>query len=211
MLPNKNDADGLDTAIAHSDQDFWLPFVEQLRSSGRIADEEADALSRLPGRHISVAANKPVLTRREPAIAIVVSGLTAHCIFTSAGERQITALHITGDACNLSTIAAPDPQAELVALTDSALFLVPRASIEQVADRYPNLVRAFWSYCTRQMLLLQEWALSLGRYDARQSMARLICEMAARHGRFVKIVRQRSRGRLLRSILAKPLALPRST
>jgi CRP-like cAMP-binding protein len=96
------------------------------------------------------------------------------------GRRQITALHIAGDMCDLNSLVMPEADWALQALSPTAILRIPHAQMLEVARSYPNIAEAFWRDCSADASILSEWLINVGRRDARSRLAHLLCEMAIR-------------------------------
>jgi len=111
---------------------------------------------------------------------LIVAGVVGRFDQSSDGKRQITAMHIPGDMCDLHSVVQPVPTSALQALSVATILRVPHAAIRAAAKRYPALAEAFWRDCTVDAAILSEWVVNVGRRDAKTRVAHLICEMAVR-------------------------------
>lgn len=114
-------------------------------------------------------------------IHIVASGLVCSFEQTRDGRRQITALHIHGDATNLPTLMLAEAACEVNALSDSMIVTVSRADLLALVTTSPAIAMALWRDCALDACVLAKWAVNLGRKSARARLAHLFCEMACRY------------------------------
>jgi CRP-like cAMP-binding protein len=112
---------------------------------------------------------------------IVVEGLVGRFEQTIEGERQITALHLPGDAADLHSVVQPKARCALQALTTSTILKVPHLALREVAARHQAIAEAFWRDCVVDATILSQWVMNVGRRNARTRIAHLICEMAVRY------------------------------
>lgn len=96
------------------------------------------------------------------------------------GARQITAIYIPGDMCDLHSVAAPITGWGLTSLTISTILQVSHSDLEEVARAYPNLAMAFWRDTVLDASILAKWIANVGRRDARARVAHLLCELGIR-------------------------------
>ncbi|MBB5716521.1 Crp/Fnr family transcriptional regulator [Sphingomonas aerophila] len=160
-------------------------FVEQLERLGPLSEPERQTLRSLPGRFLDAPANLDFadgISSSSERILVVVDGLLASCYDTVEGERQLTALHVPGDLCDLNTLILASGPLCLTALAPSRVFAVARGAFIDAMQRHPGLIGIFWRYSSSRVLILNERIVSLGSRDARQSLCHLICELAVRQG-----------------------------
>ena len=158
------------------------PFLERLLTRSVLTAEERCAVLDLPTRADQVSANRDFvhLDQTLQHSCIVVKGLVGRFGQTSQGARQITALHIAGDAPDLHSVVQPKAGSALQALTTTTIVRVPHAALRAVAARYPAIAEAFWRDSVVDAAVLSQWVVNVGRRDARTRMAHLLCEMASR-------------------------------
>lgn len=160
-------------------------FLDRLTSRSVLTEEEQQAVLNLPGHAEQVRANADfvLLGDRVDYACLIVAGLAGRFDQSAEGKRQITAMHIPGDMCDLHSVVQPIPSSALQALSVTTILRVPHASIKAAAGRYPALAEALWRDCMVDAAILSEWVVNVGRRDAKTRVAHLICEMAARlHG-----------------------------
>jgi CRP-like cAMP-binding protein len=160
-------------------------FVEQLRRLGPLSEAEEQALRSLPGRYVDVPANldfSESISSSSERILVLVEGLLASCYDTEEGERQLTALHVPGDLCDLNSLVLASKPMCLTALAPSRVYAVARGAFTDAMQRHPGLIGILWRYSSSRVLILNERVVSLGSRDARQSLCHLFCELAVRQG-----------------------------
>lgn len=158
-------------------------FLEKLTGRSVLSDAERQAILGLPGWPVQVRTNRDFvrLGERVDHASLVVEGLVGCFGQNRDGGRQITALHIDGDMVNLNSVVAPDATSALQALAVTTVIQVPHAALQEVASRYPAIAEAFWREAVADAAILAEWAVNVGRRDARSRTAHLLCEMACRY------------------------------
>lgn len=157
-------------------------FVDRLRRSSRLTDDEADALLALRGNTSVARANVDIVSPGEVTdhACLVLDGLAGRFGMVVDGRRQITALYIAGDMCDLHSLVAPEAGWAIQALSPTAILRVPHRQLMELAGRFPNLAMAFWRDCSVDASILSQWVVNVGRRDARSSLAHLLCEMGLR-------------------------------
>lgn len=159
----------------------WL---RRLMLRSELSERDAELVLSLPGTFRSTAAGRDFvrLGERVAASCIISRGLAARFGQNRDGLRQLTAVHLPGDAADLHSAVLPESESALTALSDVTIYQVPHEAVHQAAQASPALARAFWRDCTVDASIAGEWLLSLGRRDASSRLAHLFCEMALRSG-----------------------------
>ncbi len=157
-------------------------WITRLLLRSELAPDEIAALADLPVEHLRFEANRDFVRLGEHTThaCVIVRGLAARFDQTASGARQITALHVAGDAADLHSVPLPRSAGALQALTPTEIARVPHAAIRELLARFPAIGMAFWRDCMVDAAILSKWALNIGRASARQRMAHLLCEMAVR-------------------------------
>lgn len=158
------------------------PFLDRLTSRSVLTAEEQQAVLNLSGQAEQVTANRDFvpLGKRVDHACLIVAGIVGRFDQNGEGTRQITAMHIPGDMCDLHSVVQPMATSALQALSVATILRIPHAAIRGVASRYPALAEAFWRDCMVDAAILAEWVVNVGRRDAKTRVAHLLCEMATR-------------------------------
>jgi CRP-like cAMP-binding protein len=157
-------------------------FLARLTKRSMLSAQEQQAVLGLPGHAEQVRANHDFvrLGQRVDTSCLVVAGIVGRFTQSREGARQITALHIPGDMCDLHSVVQPVPTSALQALSIATIVRVPHAAIRAIAAEYPAVAEAFWRDCEVDAAILAEWVVNVGRRDGRTRIAHLLCEMATR-------------------------------
>lgn len=158
------------------------PYLARLTSRSVLTDEEQQAVLNLPGHAEQVQPNHDFvpLGDVEDHVSLIVAGIVGRFDQSSDGARQITAMHIAGDVCNLHSVVQPLATSALQALSVATILRIPHVAIRAAAAHYPALAEALWRDCTVDAAILAEWVVNVGRRDAKTRIAHLLCEMASR-------------------------------
>lgn len=158
------------------------PFLNRLTSRSVLTEEEQQAVLNLPGYAEQVQPNRDFVPLGDVAdhVSLIVAGIAGRFDQSSDGVRQITAMHIPGDVCNLHSVVQPLATSALQALSVATILRISHVEIRAAAARYPALAEALWRDCTVDAAILAEWLVNVGRRDAKTRVAHLLCEMAIR-------------------------------
>lgn len=157
-------------------------FVDRLAERTPLGEDEIRAFRSLEGQTSLARANVDIVTPGESTTyaCLIVEGLAGRFGQVIDGRRQITALHIAGDMCDLHSVVLPKVSWALQALSSTVILRIKHRDILQVAEDFPRVAQAFWRDCAVDASILSQWVVNLGRRDAPARMAHLLCEMAVR-------------------------------
>jgi CRP-like cAMP-binding protein len=178
----QDEQDGQVSGLKHL-SDLGL-FVQRLLARSRLTEEEQHAIMALPTHEIEVGARQDFVSLGEETdyCCYIASGLVARVGQVKNGSRQTTALHIPGDMADLHSAVRPIGIGGLTALTDTLILRVPHAAVRTLGRDFPAIAEAFWRDCILDGAILMQWAVNLGRKDARSRLAHILCELAIRYG-----------------------------
>ena len=116
-----------------------------------------------------------------PTVAhVLLDGHTYRYRLLHDGRRQITAVLVPGEICDLEAVMWGRADYSVGALTKCVLGEIPA---EQVADPValrPEMGRALWRRVLRDEAISREWLVSMGRRSALERVAHLLCELRVR-------------------------------
>jgi len=166
-----------------SSQDIIAPFIRRLQRRTLLASAELSALMAMDGTVREVPAHRDFVAPGQhlSQACLIVEGLVGRFGQARDGSRQISALYIAGDMPDLHSAVLPKARAALHALTPTRILQVPHAQIADLVGRFPGIAEAFWRDCTVDADIATQWLFSIGRRNARASVAHLLCEMAWRY------------------------------
>lgn len=96
------------------------------------------------------------------------------------GRRQITAVRVPGDACDLDAVMRGRADCGVVALTACVVGVVPTEHLADAAALDPAMRRSVWRRLLREQAIGREWLIGMGRRTALERIAHLICELRVR-------------------------------
>ena len=159
-------------------------FLDRLKMRSILTAEEQSAVLDLPGKAEQVQPNHDFVELGEHVdhACLMIAGLAGRFHDNGDGVRQITAVHIPGDMCDLHSVVEPTATSALQSLSVATILRVPHSAIRSVAAQYPAVAEALWRDCVVDAGILCEWVINVGRRTATMRIAHLLCEMANRLG-----------------------------
>jgi CRP-like cAMP-binding protein len=156
--------------------------VEKFERRAALDDSDCNALRSLPHRVQNYEPGRYVV--REGAhvdeSALILSGLAFRHKITADGGRQIVSIHVPGDFVDLEGSLLQIADHNVQALTRCEIARIPSRDIVALIDGHPRVARAMWIDTLVDGSIFREWIMNVGRRDARQRLAHLLCEFARR-------------------------------
>jgi CRP-like cAMP-binding protein len=168
--------------VPHRIRPSLQSFVDRLNRRSVLTAEEQQAVLDMTGHAEQVDANRDFVRAGERVehSCLVVAGLAVRFDQGADGGRQITAVHLPGDMCDLRSAVLPESTSSMRALSTSTIIRVPHTALRSASARYPAIAEAFWRDCMVDASIVTEWLANIGRRDARKRVAHLLCELAVR-------------------------------
>jgi len=112
--------------------------------------------------------------------SLVISGFCARYRDLSDGRRQYTQINIPGDFIDLHGFVLKRVDHGVRALTDCLIAEAPHNRLRTLTELHPHLARLLWLETVVDAAMHREWLLALGRQEALERAALLVCEIYAR-------------------------------
>lgn len=153
-------------------------FLQRLLHAAELSGEEIGALEELCRQPRDIAAKKYLSRDGDEMVSfpVVLSGWAARYQILRNGARQITRLLLPGDAFYFDS--SPDEMAieDVVTLSQCRIVNILHSDMQRAIDRYPAIGEALRSYGCMENAVLSSWVVNIGRRDALERMAHLLCE-----------------------------------
>jgi CRP-like cAMP-binding protein len=156
--------------------------LQKFERRAPLNDGDRNALLELPFRLQKVEAGRYIVREGSTArtCALIISGFAVRQKGTPDGSRQIVSVHIPGDFVDLEGALLSTADHNVQALTRCELALVPVEAILALVAEHPMIAKAMWVDTLVDGSIYREWVLNVGRRDARERIAHLLCEFARR-------------------------------
>ena len=158
------------------------PVTCELPRTGRLSDLKRHVLedTSLAVREFRSGQN---LTREADLLAhcpLLLDGFACCYKLLEDGRRQIIALHLPTELCNLSTLLLGHLAHGIGTLTPARVAFVPHATILAWIGDHPDRMQALWRATLVDTAISHEWIVNTGRRTAYQRTAHLLCEFLTR-------------------------------
>lgn len=154
------------------------PFLQRLMHAAELAPPEIEALKELCRQPRDIAAKKYLARDGDEIVSfpVVLIGWAARYKILRNGARQITRLLLPGDAFYFDS--SPDGTAieEVVTLGPCRIVHILHSDMARAIERFPVIGEAMRGYGCMENAVLSSWVVNIGRRDALERMAHLLCE-----------------------------------
>ena len=165
-----------------SDEHPLSGFVRDLTAQVRLSADDMAAVLELPFRLRRVDPGTYLV--REGSVpaqcALLVEGFAFRQKMTGEGARQIMAVCIPGDAVDLQNMFLDISDHAVQMLTRGTVADIPREALQEIVLTRPTIGRGVIQLTLIEASILREWVVNVGRRDARERIAHLLCEFAVR-------------------------------
>lgn len=117
---------------------------------------------------------------RPDRVHLILKGWACRYKILKNGKRQITALLLPGDFCDLHVGMLDQMDHSIASLCATTFAYVDRTQFVELTRTRPAILRALWWATLVDEGVLRSWIVSLGVRSARERVAHLICELRER-------------------------------
>lgn len=157
-------------------------FIEKLKRLAPLDEQDVRSLSDAMSPRQTFPRGRDIIREgdRPGPVIVVLDGWTCRYKILPGGARQIVALMMPGDACDLHAglLAAMDHSIQ--SLTAATIATISRSAMEAVLDSRPRVARAMYISQLIDEGTLRAWIVSMGRRTSRERLAHLMCELYLR-------------------------------
>ena len=114
-----------------------------------------------------------------PHLVVLADGWAMRTL-DGPGGRQVTAILLPGDVCNLDALTPRTTYERVEMLTTGSILTLPVATARSLAGERPAIAEAFLALALAERAAVAYLAHALGRSDARERLARVLCGLADR-------------------------------
>lgn len=153
-------------------------FLQRLMHAAELSQPEIEAIEHLCRQPREIGAKKYLSRDGDEIVSfpVILSGWAARYQILRNGARQITRLLLPGDAFYFDS--SPDGTAieEVVTLSPCRIVNILHSDMLQAIDHLPAIGEAMRGYGCMENAVLSSWVVNIGRRDALERMAHLLCE-----------------------------------
>jgi CRP-like cAMP-binding protein len=156
--------------------------LRQLELYSKLPDFDRQLILDLPHRIRQLDAGGYLIREGEKPTQcmILTSGYAFRQKVTGDGSRQILAVCIPGDAVDLQNMFLKVSDHSVQLFTQAKVADVPREALQELVLTRPAIATAVIQLTLVEASILREWVVNVGRRDARERIAHVLCEFAVR-------------------------------
>ena len=157
------------------------PLSYTMKQLGIFAEDLA-SIGGANGRTRDVVARADIAVPGESTgdVHILVEGWASKYKIMDDGRRQILALRLPGDICDLERVFEAEASVGVTALTDCRVAAVSVDWLIEARNSRPAVRDFLWSLLAREHATMTEQIVALGRRTSRQRLAYFLCNLLER-------------------------------
>ena len=163
--------------------DFLNPLIRKLNQYVRLSSMDRDTLQRLSSEHFrSYAARVDLIHEGQAphAVFVFLSGWGYRYKQMEDGRRQILAIFLPGDCCDLNNQLLVAMDHSIGTITPATVATLLPEAVARVMAGSLRLQQALWWEALVNIAVQREWTVNLGQRSAFERVAHLLCELFIR-------------------------------
>jgi CRP-like cAMP-binding protein len=158
------------------------PLIARLRAMTSLSAHELQSIDNACSSVRNFAARVEIASEGEVAqnIHVVMSGWACRYKLLSDGRRQITALALPGDICDLDSLLLRRTHYGIATLTKCEVAVVPHHYLRTMLNASSAIQDVLWWLTLVENSISTQGMLCLGRLSTTERLAHLLCEIATR-------------------------------
>jgi CRP-like cAMP-binding protein len=156
--------------------------ASKLEAFTRLSAEDKAALAAVSRNVRFVEPRRDLLSEgdRPQHVHLVLDGWAARYKTLPDGKRQIVALFVPGDFCDLNVYILKYMDHSIRAITRLKVAMITPEEMTALTAERPRLTQALWWQELVSMAIQREWTLNLGQRSAYERLAHLLLELYLR-------------------------------
>lgn len=157
-------------------------FVRKIRAFAALDDDDVRVLeAACMNVHSYLARHDLIREGDKPGpVFVILEGWGCRYKLLPEGGRQITAFLMPGDFCDMHVAVLDEMDHNIATLTAARVAMIQRPEMEHLIASRPSLTHAFWRTQLVDESVLRAWIVSMGRRNAVERVAHLLCELYVR-------------------------------
>jgi len=157
------------------------PFLRKMAYGAELTAEDRAVLAEVSSHGRLIPSRTDLASEGEAPtnVHLVMSGYACRYKVLPDGRRQIMAIFVPGDVCDLHVQILGEMDHSIGTLSDATVVDIPPARIDDLIAN-PRINRALWWMTLVDEGTLREWLVSMGQREAAEQMAHIFCELHLR-------------------------------
>ena len=162
--------------------DMSVPLTTRLRALTSLSEGELKQVEDASTAASDVAAHADIVPEGHGTghLHVLAAGWACRYKLLPDGRRQICALVLPGDLCDMDGYLLRHVHYGVATLTPCRVAAIPHATLRSMIDREPAIRDVFWWLTFLENSVSTQWTVCLGRMSTQERLAHLLCEIADR-------------------------------
>lgn len=158
------------------------PLIRKLTSAGGLTEDDRQALDALCGTSRQVETKQDIISQGDPPsdVHLVLDGFACRYKVLPDGGRQIVAVMVPGDFCDLHVAILGEMDHGITTLSPCTIVDIPVATVQDLTENHRRIARTLWWATLVDEAILREWLVNLGQREAAERLSHFFCEMLMR-------------------------------
>lgn len=154
-------------------------FLQRLVHAAHLHDGDKQAIDTLCSHPREISGKKYISRDGDEMLSfpVLLKGWAARYQILRDGGRQITRILLPGDAFFFDSLPTSLAIDELITLSPCSIVNVSHSEMNRLMELRPAVSEALRNYGSMENAILASWVVNVGRRDALERMAHLICEI----------------------------------
>ena len=174
------------TLLTHTSGAFWFgsgPAVaSKLEAFTRLSADDRAALQEIARNFRFIDARRDVIAEgdRPRYVHLVLDGWACRYKQLPDGKRQIVAIFVPGDFCDVNVYILKQIDHSMGAITRLKVAMITPEEMNALTAERPRITQALWWHELVTAAVQREWTLNLGQRSAYERLAHLLLELYLR-------------------------------
>jgi CRP-like cAMP-binding protein len=158
------------------------PLIRKLESIAPVSAEELQSILALPMTVRDLKADQDIARDqdRPSQCCVILEGFACRYKILPGGKRQIFSFHVAGDIPDLQSLHVEIMDHSLGTVAPSKVGFIPHETMRAFIRAHPRIGDVFWRDTLIEAAVFREWMANVGRREAYQRIAHLLCELYVR-------------------------------
>ena len=159
-------------------------FIRKLDRWEHLSDADRATLEAISRRVETVERYRQLIQEGDDprVVFLLLEGWAIRYKVLPNGKRQIVAILLPGDLCDIHIFILDHMDHGIAMLTAGKVVRIPKNEMLAVIDENSAIARALWWTTLADEAVLREWLVNVGGRDGYARVAHLICELHVRMG-----------------------------
>jgi CRP-like cAMP-binding protein len=160
----------------------YNPMIRRIESIFTLTDDERQALENLPMQMAAIKTYQDIVRMGDAPSrsCLLLSGFACTYKVTVQGKRQIVSFSIPGDIPDLQSLHLKVLDNSVSTISPCTVGFIAHDDLHDICTRYPRITAALWRGTLIEASIFREWVMNVGRREAYQRMAHVLCELLTR-------------------------------